>query len=71
LTQQREIKFGVVGLGMGMHHCKAIDSAKGAKLVAVCDIDEDWSQYAISTKTGSIGQRQSTMPEHIRTTMIC
>lgn len=41
MTQQREIKFGVVGLGMGMHHCRAIDTAKGAKLIAVCDIDED------------------------------
>lgn len=26
---------------MGMHHAKAIDSAKGAKLIAVCDVDED------------------------------
>jgi predicted dehydrogenase len=40
LTQEREIGFGVVGLGMGTHHAKAIQSAKGAKLIAVCDIDE-------------------------------
>ena len=38
LTQ--EIGFGIVGLGMGKHHARAIDSAKGARLVAVCDIDE-------------------------------
>lgn len=36
----REMGFGVVGLGMGIHHCKAIQGAKGAQLVAVCDIDE-------------------------------
>jgi len=35
------IKFGVVGLGMGQHHCKAVTAARGAELVAVCDIDMD------------------------------
>lgn len=35
----REIGFGVVGLGMGRHHCKALRSARGARLVAVCDLD--------------------------------
>ena len=34
-----EIGFGVVGLGMGKHHCKAINTAPGARLVAVCDLD--------------------------------
>lgn len=34
------LNFGVVGLGMGMHHCKALQTAKGAALVAVCDTDE-------------------------------
>jgi UDP-N-acetyl-2-amino-2-deoxyglucuronate dehydrogenase len=38
---QEPIKFGVVGLGMGQHHCKAVDAAKGAELVAVCDTDMD------------------------------
>jgi len=33
------VKFGVLGLGMGQHHCKAISRATGADLVAVCDID--------------------------------
>ncbi len=33
--------FGVVGLGMGKHHCKAASSAKGCKLAAFCDIDEE------------------------------
>ncbi|MFH1569597.1 MAG: Gfo/Idh/MocA family oxidoreductase [Gemmatimonadota bacterium] len=35
-----EIGFAVIGLGMGKHHCKAIANAPGAKLVAVCDVDE-------------------------------
>ena len=33
--------FAVVGLGMGRHHCKAIDAAPGARLVAVCDTDAE------------------------------
>ncbi|HIG16223.1 MAG TPA: Gfo/Idh/MocA family oxidoreductase [Candidatus Handelsmanbacteria bacterium] len=36
-----ETGFAVVGLGMGKHHCKAIDSAPNATLVAVCDVDEE------------------------------
>ena len=36
-----EMGFGVVGLGMGKHHCKAIQAVPGARLVAVCDVDED------------------------------
>jgi len=38
---RREIGFGVVGLGMGKHHCKAVAGAAGAKLVAVCDTDPE------------------------------
>ena len=38
---QEAVKFGVVGLGMGQHHCKAVTAANGAELVAVCDIDMD------------------------------
>ena len=34
------IGFAVVGQGMGRHHCRSIRQAKGAELVAVCDIDE-------------------------------
>ena len=41
MAQEREIGFGVVGLGMGRNHCRAIDSAKGAKLIAACDVDEE------------------------------
>ena len=37
----REIGFGVVGLGMGAYHASAIMQAKGAKLVALCDVDEE------------------------------
>jgi UDP-N-acetyl-2-amino-2-deoxyglucuronate dehydrogenase len=34
-----EVGFAVVGLGMGKHHCRAISSSPGARLVAVCDLD--------------------------------
>jgi predicted dehydrogenase len=37
----REIGFGVVGLGMGRYHCQAVTQARGARLVAVCDIDPE------------------------------
>ena len=37
----RDIGFAVIGLGMGTHHCKSIEGADGAHLVAVCDQDED------------------------------
>jgi UDP-N-acetyl-2-amino-2-deoxyglucuronate dehydrogenase len=37
---QKEIGFGVVGLGMGAYHASAIVEAKGAKLIALCDADE-------------------------------
>lgn len=36
----RDLGFGVVGLGIGGHHCRAIADAKGARLAAVCDTDE-------------------------------
>ena len=36
-----DIGFGVIGLGMGKHHCKAIAAAPGARLTAVCDTDEE------------------------------
>lgn len=50
---QETVKFGVVGLGMGQHHCKAVTAANGAELVAVCDIDMDrtkqmMDQYSIA-----------------------
>ena len=38
---QDELRFGVVGLGMGRHHCKAVDAARGCRLTAVCDIDAE------------------------------
>jgi len=40
LAQERQIGFGVLGLGMGSYHADAIVKAAGARLVAVCDIDE-------------------------------
>jgi predicted dehydrogenase len=33
------IGFAVVGLGMGRHHCRSIQAARGAELIAVCDLD--------------------------------
>ena len=42
----RDIGFAVIGLGMGMHHCRAIKDAPGARLVAVCDLDEERLQLA-------------------------
>lgn len=38
---QEKIGFGVVGLGMGAYHAEAIIEAKGARLVALCDSDEE------------------------------
>jgi len=40
MTQQKDIGFGVVGLGMGAYHADAIKSAGGANLIALCDLDE-------------------------------
>lgn len=37
----RTIGFGVVGLGMGRQHCKALSTARGTRLVAVCDSDPE------------------------------
>ena len=38
---ERDIGFGVVGLGMGAGHARDIHGLAGARLVAVCDIDEE------------------------------
>ncbi|MGI6206816.1 MAG: Gfo/Idh/MocA family protein [Anaerolineae bacterium] len=38
---EREIGFAVVGLGMGAGHARDIYDLPGARLVAVCDIDEE------------------------------
>ena len=43
----KELNFAVVGFGMGNHHCKAIQGAKGARLVAVCDIDPERLDTAV------------------------
>lgn len=39
--ERRELGFGVVGLGMGKHHCIAVKAAKGCRLVAICDEDAE------------------------------
>jgi len=38
---EREIGFAVVGLGMGAGHARDIYDLEGARLVAVCDLDEE------------------------------
>ena len=43
-----EMRVGVVGLGMGMHHCKALEQAKGAALGAVCDTDPERLENAVN-----------------------
>lgn len=35
------IGFGVVGLGMGHHRAKVITQTEGARLAAVCDLNEE------------------------------
>ena len=42
------IGFAVVGLGMGRHHCRSIKAAKGAELVAICDIDQGRREKAMA-----------------------
>jgi UDP-N-acetyl-2-amino-2-deoxyglucuronate dehydrogenase len=44
----KDINFAVIGCGrIAGHHCKAITDAKGAKLIAVCDLDNNKSsKYA-------------------------
>ncbi len=37
----KKLGFGVLGLGMGVNHCLAIEKAKGAQLVAACDTDSE------------------------------
>ena len=39
-----EVRFGIVGLGMGANRSKIISQTPGAKLVCVCSIQEDKAQ---------------------------
>jgi len=36
---ERPLRFAVVGLGMGVHHCLDLQDARGCELAAICDID--------------------------------
>lgn len=38
---ERPIRFAVVGLGMGVHHCKDLLDAKGCELAAICDTEPE------------------------------
>jgi UDP-N-acetyl-2-amino-2-deoxyglucuronate dehydrogenase len=42
----RTYGFGVIGLGMGLAHCRRMKDEKRARLVAVCDINEQRGQAA-------------------------
>ena len=37
----RPLRFAVVGLGMGVHHCKDLRDAKGCELAGICDSDAE------------------------------
>ena len=41
MNESEDIRFAVVGLGMGQTHAVDIVDARGARLAAVCDIDEE------------------------------
>jgi UDP-N-acetyl-2-amino-2-deoxyglucuronate dehydrogenase len=43
----KELNVGIVGLGMGMHHCMAAEKGKGVNLAAVCDTDEKRLKEAV------------------------
>lgn len=43
---EKEVGFGVVGLGMGAARCRSISKTEGARLVAVCDINEERGRKA-------------------------
>lgn len=45
----RRCGFGVVGLGMGDSHCRRLAGEKRARLVAVCDINEERGRAAAAT----------------------
>jgi len=40
MRTRQQLNAGVIGLGMGQHHVRAF-AAAGAKVVAVCDVNED------------------------------
>lgn len=44
MAEQEPLGFGVVGLGMGQHHCRSIAKAEGARLVAVCDLRRELAE---------------------------
>ncbi|MBX7256288.1 MAG: Gfo/Idh/MocA family oxidoreductase [Candidatus Hydrogenedentes bacterium] len=43
----RKLRFVVVGLGMGIHHCRAMLNTKNAELAGVCDHDPERLQEAV------------------------
>ena len=38
---EADMRFAVVGLGMGVHHCRDLRDAEGCELVAICDKEAD------------------------------
>jgi UDP-N-acetyl-2-amino-2-deoxyglucuronate dehydrogenase len=50
------LRFGVVGLGMGVTHCKDLRDAKGCELVALCDasparLEQNQSEFGVRGTT--------------------
>ncbi|MDE0020398.1 MAG: Gfo/Idh/MocA family oxidoreductase [Candidatus Poribacteria bacterium] len=41
------VRFGIVGLGMGMNRANQVNSTEGAELTAVCDLDEGRLKRAV------------------------
>lgn len=59
----KTLNFAVLGLGMGMHHCRAVADASGANLVAVCDHDK--KRLAVGVKTFGV-KGYAKWPEVLR-----
>lgn len=38
---EQPVRFAVVGLGMGRHHCDDVATARGCELVAICDVEQE------------------------------
>lgn len=38
---EQPVRFAVVGLGMGRHHCDDLVTARGCELAAICDLEAD------------------------------
>jgi len=60
----KTLGFGVVGLGMGKHHCRAVRAAKGAHLAAICDVRRELADQ-VATQTGQTKKQAMTMVDAV------